>query len=346
MRSKRFRNFSTQSSLKTNVLPSFVLLTLALLVGLTLSLGIGAVPLTPAQVLAALAGSPVRESHTAIVWDFRLARGLLVCLCGMALGAAGAGFQGLFRNPLADPYIVGASSGAALGATLAVVLAKATGFSIPIGAAAFLGALVAVLVTSLLADASGVGSSIAALLLSGVAVGSVLSALASLLLLLDDNAMHEVFAWLLGGFGGRSWPQLQQALWIAPVGMAAIWWMSRPLDALSAGEESARALGLDLRWARFVIIVGASLATAAAVAAGGVIGFVGLIAPHLARSIFGAGHSRLIPAAMLMGGLILLGADVLARGLVPPLELPIGVLTTLLGAPFFIFILRMKGRTA
>ncbi len=345
MRSKQSRNFSTQSSLKTNVLLSFVLLALALLVGLTLSLGIGAVPLTPAQVLAALVGSPVRESHIAIVWDFRLARGLLVCLCGMALSAAGAGFQGLFRNPLADPYIVGASSGAALGATLAVVLAKATGFSIPIGAAAFLGALVAVLVTSLLADVSGVGS-IAALLLSGVAVGSVLSALASLLLLLDDNALHEVFAWLLGGFGGRSWPDLQQTLWIAPAGMVAIWCMARPLDALTAGEESARALGLDLRWARFIIIVGASLATAAAVAAGGVIGFVGLIAPHLARSIFGAGHARLIPAAMLMGGLLLLGADVLARGLVPPLELPIGVLTTLLGAPFFIVLLRIKGRVA
>ena len=318
---------------------------LTLLIGLALSLGVGAVPLTFGQVLAALSGSPLKESHSAIVWDFRLARGLLVCLCGMALGAAGAGFQGLFRNPLADPYIVGASSGAALGATLSVVLAKATGLAIPIGAAAFIGALVAVLAASLLAEASGSGS-IAALLLSGVALGSVLSALTSLLLLLDDQALHEVFAWLLGGFGGRSWPQLQQAVWIAPIGMVSLWLMARPLDALTIGEEGAQVLGLNLRWARFVIIAGASLATAAAVAAGGVIGFVGLVAPHLARTVFGAAHVRLIPAAMLIGGLLLLGADVLARGLLPPLELPIGVLTTLLGAPFFIFILRMKGRTA
>ena len=316
---------------------------LTLLVGLTLSLRVGAVPLTFGQVLAALSGSPLKESHSAIVWDFRLARGLLVCLCGMALAAAGAGFQGLFRNSLADPYIVGASSGAALGATLSVVLAKATGVSMPIGAAAFIGALVAVFAASLLAEASGAGS-IAALLLSGVALGSVLSALTSLLLLLDDQALREVFAWLLGGFGGRSWPQLQQAAWIAPIGMVSVWLMARPLDALTIGEEGAQVLGLNLRWARFVIIAGASLATAAAVAAGGVIGFVGLIAPHLARAVFGAGHVRLIPAAMLIGGLLLLGADALARGLVPPLELPIGVLTTLLGAPFFIFMLRMKGR--
>ncbi len=317
---------------------------LTLLIGLALSLGVGAVPLTFAQVLATLSGSPLKESHSAIVWDFRLARGLLVCLCGMALGAAGAGFQGLFRNPLADPYIVGASSGAALGATLSVALAKATGLAIPMGAAAFMGALVAVFAASLLAEASGAGS-IAALLLSGVALGSVLSALTSLLLLLDDQALREVFAWLLGGFGGRSWPQLQQAAWIAPIGMVSVWLMARPLDALTIGEEGAQVLGLNLRWARFVIIAGASLATAAAVAAGGVIGFVGLFAPHLARAVFGTGHVRLIPAAMLIGGLLLLGADVLARGLLPPLELPIGVLTTLLGAPFFIFMLHIKGRT-
>lgn len=324
---------------------AFLTLSLALFLGLTLSLGIGAAPLTPGQVAAALAGSSLTEAHEAIVWDLRLARGLLVCLCGMALGAAGAGFQGLFRNPLADPYIVGASSGAALGATLSVVLAKVTGLHLPIGAAAFAGALVAVSMAGALAEASGM-ESLAALLLSGLTLGSVFSALASLLLLLDDQALREVFAWMLGGFGGRSWPQLQQTAWIAPIGMAALWSMSRPLDALTVGEDGARTLGLDLRWARFIIITAASLATAAAVAAGGIIGFVGLVAPHLARAVFGAAHARLIPAAMLTGGLLLLGADALARGLLPPLELPIGVLTTLLGAPFFIFILRFKGRSA
>jgi len=125
-----------------------------------------------------------------------------------------------------------------------------------------------------------------------------------------------------------------------------LWLMARPLDALAAGEDSARALGLDLRWARFVIITGASLATAAAVSAGGIIGFVGLIAPHLARHMFGAGHAKLIPAAMLVGALLLLFADDLARGLLPPLELPVGVLTALLGGPFFFIIFRARGCAA
>jgi iron complex transport system permease protein len=320
-------------------------LALALLVGLVLSLGVGAAPLTPAQVLAALTGSPLKESHMAIVWDLRLARVLLVSLCGAALAAAGVGFQGLFRNPLADPYIVGASSGAALGATLSVVFAKTSGVSVPIGVAAFLGALCAVLAASLLAQASGFGS-IAALLLSGATLGSMLSASASLLLLLNDEALREIFAWLLGGFGGRSWPQLSQTLLVAPIGMVVLWLMARPLDALAAGEDGAGSLGLDLRWARFVVIAGASLATAAAVSAGGIIGFVGLIAPHLARQIFGAGHARLIPASMLVGALLLLFADDLARGLLPPLELPVGVLTALLGGPFFFVIFRARGRAA
>lgn len=323
----------------------FFLLSLALLAGLVISLGIGAVPLTPGQIFGVLTGSPMTDAHAAIVWDLRLARVLLVSLCGAALGAAGVGFQGLFRNPLADPYIVGASSGAALGATLSVVLAKSTGLVVPIGAAAFIGALGAVFAAYFLAEASGFGS-IAALLLSGAALGSMLSAGASLLLLLNDEALREVFSWLLGGFGGRSWTHLYQTLLIAPLGIAAIWLMARPLDALAAGEDSARALGLDLRWARLVVITGASLATAAAVAAGGIIGFVGLIAPHLARQVLGAGHAKLMPAAMLVGALLLLFADDLARGLLPPLELPVGVLTALLGGPFFFVIFRARGRAA
>lgn len=322
-----------------------LLLTLAVAVGLGLSLGVGAVPLTSSQVIAALNGTPIKASHSAIVWDFRLARGLLVCLCGAALSAAGVGFQGLFRNPLADPYIVGASSGAALGATLSVVLAHSSEPSLPIHVAAFIGSLSAVFLVYLLAETSGFGS-IAALLLAGAALSTMLSAIVSLLLILNDQALHEVFAWLLGGFGGRSWNHLRQTVWIAPIGIAALWLMSRPLDALTAGEESAHALGLDLRWARFVIITGASLATAAAVSAAGIIGFIGLIAPHIARSLFGAGHSYLFPSSMLIGMILLLFADCLARGVLPPLELPVGVLTALLGGPFFLLMLRWHGRTA
>jgi len=326
-------------------IPAFLALALALLAVLVFSLGVGAVPLTPIQVLAALTGEPTKASHSAIVWDFRLARVLLVCVCGGALGAAGAGFQGLFRNPLADPYIVGASGGAALGATLSVVFAGESGFGVPIGVAGFVGALAAVFIVYTLAETSGYGS-VAALLLAGAAFSTMLSAIVSLLLLINDRALQEVFAWLLGGFGGRSWPQLWQALLIAPIGIVALWAMARPLDALATGEDGAQALGLNLRWARFVIIAGASLATAAAVAAGGLIGFVGLIAPHLARPLFGAGHARLIPASMLLGALLLLLADGLARTLLAPIELPVGVFTALLGGPFFLILLRQRGRLA
>lgn len=319
----------------------YLILALLLAAGMIVSLGVGAVPLTPAEVVDVLRGAPARASDAAIVWDFRLARVLLVALSGAALAAAGAGFQGLFRNPLADPFVVGASGGAALGATLSVVLGGEGGPAMPIGIAGFIGALAAVMFVYVLAETSSYGS-VAALLLAGAALSTMLSALVSLLLLLSDEVIHEVFAWLMGGFSGRSWPQLWQALIIAPPGIIALWLMSRPLDALTAGEESAQALGLNLRRARFAIVAGASLATAAAVAAGGIIGFVGLIAPHVARPLFGARHARLIPASMLVGALILLVADGLARTLMAPVELPIGVFTALLGGPFFLVLLRTK----
>jgi iron complex transport system permease protein len=323
--------------------PAYLILSVALLAGMFISLGVGAVSLTPAQVVAALFGTPVKASHAAIVWDFRVARVLLVSLCGGALGAAGAGFQGLFRNPLADPFIVGASGGAALGATLSVVVASDSGPRLPIGVAGFAGALLAVFVVYMLAESSGYGS-IAALLLAGAALSTVLSSVVSLMLLLNHQALQEVFTWLLGGFAGRSWLHLKQAALIAPMGMVTLWLMARPLDALAGGEESAQALGLNLRRARFGIIAGASLATAASVAAGGIIGFVGLIAPHLARPLFGAGHARLMPAAMLVGALLLLLADDFARTLLAPVELPVGALTALLGGPFFLILLRTQGR--
>jgi iron complex transport system permease protein len=319
----------------------YLVFILLLVAGMIVSLGVGAVPLTPAEVVDVLRGAPARAADAAIVWDFRLARVLLVALSGAALAAAGAGFQGLFRNPLADPFVVGASGGAALGATLSAVLGRGGGPIMPIGIAGFIGALAAVMFVYVLAETSSYGS-VAALLLAGAALSTMLSALVSLLLLLSDEVIHEVFAWLLGGFSGRSWTQLWQALLIAPPGIIALWLMSRPLDALTAGEESAQALGLNLRRARFVIIAGASLATAAAVAAGGIIGFVGLIAPHVARPLFGARHARLIPASMLVGALILLAADGLARTLMAPVELPIGVFTALLGGPFFLVLLKTK----
>jgi len=307
-----------------------------------LSLGVGAVPLTPAEVLAALSGSPTKASHESIVWNFRLARVLLVALCGASLAAAGAAFQGLFRNPLADPFIVGASGGAALGATLAVVLGD-SGPIIPMGIAGFFGAIAAVLLVYAIAEVSNYGS-ITALLLAGAALSTMLSAIVSLLLIMSDEVLHEIFIWLMGGFAGRSWSHLRQTIWVAPIGMGGVWLMSRSLDALASGEESAQGLGLNLQRTRLVIVVAASLATAAAVAASGIIGFVGLIAPHLSRRFVGSTHALLIPTSMLVGAILLIIGDDLARTLLAPLEMPVGIFTALMGGPFFLYLLR-RGRT-
>ncbi|GAB4504944.1 MAG: iron ABC transporter permease [Anaerolineales bacterium] len=313
----------------------FLGLTALLLALSLLSLGMGAVSISPSDTLAALSGNPVKQSHASILWDFRLARVLLVILCGSALASAGAAFQGLFRNPLADPYIVGASGGAALGATLAVVFDR----TVPIGIAGFLGALAAVMVVYAIAEASHFGS-VVSLLLAGAAMSTMLSAIVSLLLILSDEVLHEIFAWLMGGFSGRSWSHLTQAAVPALLGLAITLPMSRALDALSAGESSAEALGLDLRRARLLIVVGASLSTAAAVSASGIIGFIGLIAPHLARRLVGASHAVVLPASMLLGSILLLVADDLARTIAAPLEMPVGIFTALLGGPFFLFLLR------
>jgi iron complex transport system permease protein len=319
-----------------------LILTLLLILAVIISLGVGAVSLTPSQVLAALSGYPERESHAAIIRDLRLARVLLVAVCGGALAAAGAGFQGLFRNPLAEPYVVGASSGAALGATLSIIFSRSTGVTIPTGAAGFVGALVAVLVVYMLAESSNM-SSMTTLLLVGAAVSTMLSALVSLLMLLNDQALQIIFVWLLGGFSGRSWTHLASTTLIALPAVIILWLMARPLDALNGGEETAAALGLNLRWIRLIIIAAASLATAAAVSVSGIIGFVGLIAPHLARLLVGAGHARLIPASILIGSLLLLLADGLARTIAAPVELPVGVFTALLGGPCFLVLMRAYG---
>ena len=313
----------------------FTGLTALLLIGCLLSLGIGAVSISPSETLSALRGNPVKPSHEIILWDFRVARVLLVILCGSALASAGAAFQGLFRNPLADPYIVGASGGAAFGATLSVVFDR----TVPIGMAGFLGALAAVMVVYAIAEASNFGSMVS-LLLAGAAMSTMLSAIVSLLLIMSNEVLHEVFSWLMGGFSGRSWSHLTQSSIAAFLGIAILLPMSRALDALSAGESSAEALGLDLRRARLLIVVGASLSTAAAVSASGIIGFIGLIAPHLARRLVGASHAVVIPASMLLGSILLLIADDVARTIAAPLELPVGVFTALLGGPFFLFLLR------
>jgi iron complex transport system permease protein len=321
-----------------------ILLAGTLLGVLVLSLGVGAVFIPPGRVWSALfpagGGDP---TDLAIVRDLRLPRVLLAVLVGGGLAAAGAAFQALFRNPLADPFVIGASSGAAFGATLAITFGLSWGAAGlgPVPLAAFAGALLAVLAVYGIAG-GGPRATVIGMLLAGAALSTVLSSAVSMLMLIRDQALHEIFAWLMGGFSGRSWPYLWGSGPYLVVGMLCLWFFARPLDALACGDETAQSIGLSLPKARGLVVAAASLVTAAAVSAGGVIGFVGLAAPHIARLLFGAGHRRLIPASALIGALLTLLADDLARTVLAPVELPVGIITSLLGGFFFLYLLKMQ----
>jgi iron complex transport system permease protein len=325
---------------------SITLFGAALGVLMLLSLGVGAVPIPLKQVVGVLFNPSALSSDptsVAIIMNFRLARVLLAALVGGGLAAAGAAFQALFRNPLADPYVIGASGGAALGATLAIISGltlRFAGFG-PVQLAAFCGALLSVVAVYSITETGG-KAPVVSLLLAGVTLSTVLSAIVSFLMLLYDRDLPEIFSWLIGGLSGRSWPHLLSSGPYLLLGFFILWLLARPLDALACGEETARTFGLSLPHARGAVVAAASLITAAAVAAGGVIGFVGLVAPHIARLFFGAAHNRLIPASALTGAVLMVAADDLARTVLAPLEMPAGIITAMLGGTFFLYLLKTR----
>ncbi len=323
-----------------------MLLVVLVVVGLA-SLAIGPVRLSGPEVIGGLfegrSGGPSRAST--IIWELRLPRVLLAVMVGSSLGAAGAAYQGLFRNPLADPFVIGASSGSALGATLVIVgggTAGALGFgAVPLGG--FVGAVAAA--GLVYASTAWWGRMpLVGLLLAGSAVSSCLGALVWLLMVLHDEDLAKIVGWLMGSLAARGWPAVVAGWPYVVAGVAGLGLLSRPLDALSLGEEPAMALGLPIRRMTGAIVAAASLATAAAVAMAGVIGFVGLIAPHMARGFVGSRHRYLIPSSGLGGAILLLLADDLARTVAAPIELPVGVLTAMLGGPFFLLILGTRAR--
>jgi iron complex transport system permease protein len=318
------------------------------------SLCLGSVRLPPRDVAAALvhrlSGGAVAADPLAvtIVWELRLARTLLACTAGAALGAAGAVLQGLFRNPLADPYSLGVSSGASLGAVTAIAFGIVSPFAW-LGARellAFGGAIGTAVLVYLIAKTSRRAAPVTALLLAGTAVGAFVSALVSLILSLNDRDLHQVFFWLLGGFGGKSWPELATALPPALVSIILSLVLARPLDLLGAGEEAASSLGLDVARTRRLAVASSSLGAAAAVSAGGIIGFVGLLGPHMARLVAGPAHRRLVPLSTAAGAALLMVADAIARSVAAPIELPVGVVTALAGAPLFLHLLARRGMEA
>lgn len=319
-----------------------MLLALALVGSALLGLLVGGSHLPAREALDALRGRG-DPSAIGIVWELRAPRVVLGFLVGGCLAVSGAALQALVRNPLADPYLLGLSGGSSLGAVIAVVLGFGGAWGMPI--AAFAGALLVVAAVYRLALVAGGGLDGRILLLAGVVVGAFAGALTSGILSVSESAqVRSAMLWLLGGLGGVGWGGVAAlAVYSAPA-LVLLVAEARALDLLSLGEEPALHLGADVRATRRRIYLAASLLTAAAVAASGIIGFVGLAVPHAIRMIRGPSHRGLLPAAFCLGGVFLVVADAIARTVFAPLELPVGVITAMVGVPLFAILLRRSVR--
>lgn len=275
-----------------------------------------------------------------ILFQIRFPRVVLGALVGSVLAMAGASYQGVFRNPLADPYLLGVAAGAGLGATIAFASGADRWLVAPL---AFVGGLVAVGVTYLLGRSVG-GRTTTSLILAGVAVGAFATAVQTFLLQRQVDVLREVYSWILGRLTTVGWGEVRVMLPYAIVAGAILVGSRRLLDVLSVGDDEARSLGVRVDRVRAVVVVMATLATAAAVSVSGLIGFVGIIVPHTIRILFGWSYRVILPLSTLFGAAFLMAADVAARTLVAPAELPIGVLTAFFGAPFFVLVLRTSRR--
>jgi iron complex transport system permease protein len=314
-------------------------LVLALLVGL----GVGAVQIGPGAIVqSALAHigighNPLTSVQDAILWQLRAPRVVLAALVGGMLAVAGASYQGVFRNPLVDPYLLGVAAGAGLGATL--VLAYGGGSTQLLPPAAFGGAAISVVLTYGLGRSAGRQRATGALVLAGVMVATFVTAVQTFVQQQHTDTLVGVFDWLLGGFSTASWTDVLVAAPYVAVSALVLFLHRRVLDVLSVGDEEAASLGVDVARVRIVIVVAATVGTAAAVSVSGLIAFVGIIVPHTVRLVVSTSYRAVVPLSLLLGGGFLALTDVLARTVLSPQELPIGVITAFLGAPFFAFVL-------
>jgi len=327
----------------------------ALLVGSALvAVAIGAVWISPWTSLRLfawklrVAGHPagIPSSTAVILFQLRLPRVLLAAVVGAGLAAAGAVFQALFRNPMADPAIIGVSSGAALGAIVVILAGGGAALGgMGVSAAAFLGALATAFLVYRLARL-GPSVQIATLLLAGIAVAAIISAVISLAMTFSGQQIRLIYFWLLGGLGARGWQSLGAATPFVLAGTAVAIGSARDLNLTALGEERASQLGLEVERFKTLMLATGALLTAAAVSVAGLIGFVGLMTPHILRLVVGADHRRLIPASILGGAAFMILADLAARTLVSPEEIPVGAVTAVLGGPFFLYLLRRERRAA
>lgn len=322
----------------------------AIVVGLILGVAVGTVAIAPSDTFAIVVhrmfgfdlGARPSEALQTIVWEIRLPRVLTAIVVGAGLAVAGTAFQGLLRNPLADPYVLGTASGAALGAAIAVLIPVRVligGFGL-LHLLSFGGALIAVWAVYRLSRIGGL-SPMTSLLLTGYAVGSLLAAGLAMAMYLSGAQLRQIFAFLLGAFDGASWTRLAGAAPLVLVGCVLILLRARALNGLLLGEEAAAHLGVNVRRERAILLALGSLVTAAAVTVSGLIGFVGLVVPHVVRLVVGPNARLVLPLAAVWGAALMVYADIAARVLG---EIPVGVVTAVIGAPFFLYLLR-RSRT-
>jgi iron complex transport system permease protein len=290
--------------------------------------------------------SGLSDQQRAVLWELRMPRVVLAGLVGAMLAVAGAAYQGVFRNPLADPYLLGVAAGAGLGATLAIAYfpgARAWPID-PLPLAAFAGALLGVSITYALGRAPWRGRTTAGLILAGVATASFLTAIQTYIQQREDDTIRQVYTWILGHLTTATWREVALVMPYLVLSTAVILLHRRLLDMLSVGDEEASSLGVHTRRVRLIIVIAASLGTAAAVAVGGLIGFVGVIVPHTVRLLFGTSYRLVVPLSIALGATFLILSDLVGRTVIAPAEIPIGVITAFLGAPFFLLVLHNAGR--
>lgn len=333
------------------------LMTLAMFLSVVLSASVGTAKISPGQVCMVIASkvpvlgdlvdvdanSPEMATADVIVSQVRLPRIVLALLVGMALSVSGVIFQGLFRNPLADPYMIGVSSGASLGAAVGILLQVGTLSvvtpSIPLFA--FIGAVMTMVFVYLMASERGT-ISVETFLLSGVVIGSFISAIVSFIMVMAGHDMPKIAIWLMGNLSSKGWDSVVVALPYIAVGTLASLCIVRALNLIAVGEEPAKYMGLDVETFKKVAIALGSLTTAVAVSCAGVIGFVGLIVPHVSRMIVGPDHRALMPMSIVTGATFMVVADTIARTVISPVELPVGIITAIAGTPFFFILMRKR----
>jgi iron complex transport system permease protein len=313
---------------------------LFLFFAIVLSLAIGAVFISPVEMWKILQGVG-EEKYAFIIWNIRLPRTILVALTGAALSGSGAAYQGLFRNPLADPFLIGVASGAGLGAVIAMSIQWPYTFwgLMAIPAASFIFALLTVFIVYFLAR---VGQTVPTtnLILAGVAFSSFATSLTSFLMLRSTSEVRRALGWLLGGASQAGWTAILAMLPYLVIGLGILIIFGYRLNLLQFGDDQAQHMGVNVNRTKTILLIASSLATAAAVAFSGIIGFIGLVVPHIMRLWFGADYRRLIPLSIISGASALLLSDIIARIVLAPQEIPVGIITALVGAPFFLWVLR------